>query len=293
VLVLGACGEPADPARDALGAHVPVLGADAVTARYGVPVMPPSGVAFAQEIWISHTLPRGDGRPGWRLPRTRDEALAIARGLYAKVEGGANIGSLARTASNAPGGRADGFAPLPVLHDPSDARARVFLGTPVGALTPLIEYNGGFWFARRIDDTSGRVLEEKFQMECRRRARARVIVFLHKDAYLKREEVLGKTRETALAEAQTMFRMLEEGRSFESLAREFSNDTDSRARGGLLHASEPREGESPDWLRWGDRWLPADLLDVILYTGEVGKVHPRALDTSHGIVLVEILEREP
>ena len=297
---LGACGDGADGADRADGAPAPAGGADVeglgeaeVRARYEAPHLPPGTAAFAQEIWVSHTLPPGDGRPGWRPPRSRAQALAQARDLYVKVRGGADIGHLARAHSNAPGGRADGFAPLLGLRDPPDVRDRVFLGTPIGSLTPLVEWNGGFWFARRVEASRGRELTARFEVERTRRGRARAIVFHHAGAWPEREETRGIPLEQALGSAQHVLDEVARGVPFDELAARYNNDTGLRERAGIVHASEPRPGESPEWLHWGDRFLPAEMMEVVLYTGRVGAVHPQALRTGFGVVVVEVLDREP
>ena len=111
------------------------------------------GIAFGQEIWISWFDKDAKG-PGFRAPRTRVEALALARNLCRAVHGGADLGELALKHSNGTYSRARGLAvvPEPGHRSRPDARDLALLRTPVGELTPLLEWNGGFWFARRISD---------------------------------------------------------------------------------------------------------------------------------------------
>ena len=58
--------------------------------------------------------------------------------------------------------------------------------TPVGELTPLIAWRGGFWFARRITPAQGRRLDVKLRRARKVRARARVIHIHHKGAFPRR-----------------------------------------------------------------------------------------------------------
>ncbi len=270
----------------------PVLSERDVAVRFPTLASPAGGRAYAQEIWISHSLERGDDRPGWRPPRTREAALALARRLYGEVREGADLGTLARRHSNAPGGRAEGFAVLEGVHRPPESRDRVFLNTPPGRLTPLIEWNAGYWFARRVGPEQGRVLEALFRKEMNRRAKARAIVFHHANAWPMRDEFSKVHKSVAMGLAREVLEEVRAGVPFADIASRKGNDADSRARAGLLHATSPRGNEDPAWLRWGDIGYPAELLDVILYTGEVGRVHPEPLDTSHGVVVVEVLERD-
>ncbi|MGE0191729.1 MAG: peptidylprolyl isomerase [Planctomycetota bacterium] len=262
-----------------------------VLRRYPGARLPPEGVAFGQEIWLSYRLDRGEELPGWRTGRTREETLELARTLYGQVRAGADLGALARTHSNAPGGRARGYVALPREGQPLDSRERVLLNTHPGQLTPLVEWNKGFWFARRVTVVQGQELHRLFQQELRRRAKARAVVLGHQDARPHRADFDEIPRGWALAKAHEFLMRVQKGESFAELAPTYSNDA-SKNRGGLLHATNPREGEDPAWLHWGDVGYPDDMMTVILYTGQVGRVHPQVLDTARGAVVLEILERE-
>ena len=128
---------------------------------------------------------------------------------------------------------------------------------------------------RRVAPDQGRKLRQAFDKAARTRAKARAIVFLHKDAFPLRDEFRDVTREDALSYGRGMLEKLDDGEPFADLARRYSNDAVSRARGGVLHGFARRPGESPEWIHWGDDGYPQQLLDLILETGKVGAVHPQ------------------
>ena len=272
---------PFDPMR------VDLLARDALRKAYPVPPPGATGPWFGEEIWISW-LKRGE-HPGLRYPRTEDEALALAKRLYREVRGGADLGALARLHSDAPGQRAYGYGPVLKRRPQPDDRDRVLVGTRIGELTPLIAWHQGFWFARRIPLAKGRSLAEVFDRAQRVRGRARAIVTTHKDAWPRRAEAQRITKARAREFSQGLMDQLLRGTPFEHVARNNSHDKPSRARGGLLHRSQP--GADPEWLRWGDAGLPRQLLEVVLESGTVGRLHPKILDTAWGFVIVQVLER--
>lgn len=257
--------------------------------RYPRPEPGTPGPFHAQEIWVTWRDPAYED-PFHRI-RTREQALALAEDLYRQVKAGAELGPLARAHSHAPGGRIHGWAVLFAVRQDPDLRDRVLVGTRIGELTPLVEWRGGFWFARRIEQSTGERYRAQFEAAMGLRARARAIVFHHNETHLNRDESKGITRTMARGYIQGVFDALQRGEKFEGLAREYSLDEASAQRGGLLHASFPLPGEDPSWLHWGDIGYPQDLLDVVLETGEVGRVHPQPLDTSWGFIAVEVLER--
>ena len=285
VLVLAGCGD------DPVAAPVPtarVEGPEAVD-RLGRLQVPVRETAYGQEIWISW-LERGQTF-GYRYPREKDEAKELALRLYAEVSDGADFGALARKYSNAPGGRAFGFCVLPRDRTQPDVRDRALVLTRTGQRTPVLEWNGGYWFAKRLSDVDGRALEKTFLYTMRQRARGRAIVFLHDDAYPRRVRDKPYPEAKALAHAKGVLDALAQGGDFATLAKRFSHDKKSGERGGVLHATGATQ--SPEWIRWGDRGYPQRLLDVLLEEGTVGKVYPEPLRTRRGVMVVEVLERKP
>ena len=289
VFALGGCGEESAETAVAYApcAVHPPSAVDAL-GRVSIPVRE---MAYGQELWISWM--DAQEKFGYRYPRTKPEAEMLARRMCQAYDAGADIGDLARKHSNAPGGRARGFCVLPRDRQAPDLRDRALLLTPVGERTPLLEWNGGFWFARRVDDARGKQLEAGFRRTMEQRARGRAIVFLHDGAYPRRVRDKPYSQAQAIAHAQGVLEALAEGRTFAELAGQYSHDSASGMRGGVLHATRPREDESQEWIRWGDRGYPQRLLDVLLEEGPVGRVFPRPLLTKRGVMVVEVLERKP
>lgn len=293
VACTSACGEtaaPPAPKPEPDRAGCAVLDPSAVD-RLGTLALPVREVVYGQEIWISWMDKKH--KFGFRYPRTRQEALALARRVCGAVDAGADIGALAKQHSNAPGGRAMGFCKLP--RDPAapDLRDRAVLLTQVGARTPLVVWNGGYWFARRVSDATGRQLEARMAFAMKQRARARAIVFHHDGAFPRRVRDKPYSQAQAVAHAKGVLEALAKGEDFGALAKQYSYDKASGARGGVLHATQPRDDESPEWIRWGDRGFPQRLLDVMLEEGPVGSVFPQPLLTKRGVIVVEVLERLP
>ena len=295
-LLLAACGEEAPERPRSVGGleSTPLpegcktATIDAATARVPRPM---NGVYFAQEIWLSYHSKEHEN-DGYRFPRTRDEALHKIRQLCRSVHGGADIGELAKLWSNAPGGRAAGFcaAPLPQNRAQPDARDIALFRTPVGELTPLLEWRGGFWFAKRISDEQGRALGAQLQAAARTRARARVIHIHHANAWPRRVEFDKYPKEHAIQSARWIIQEVQKGADFAALAKKYSNDV-SRERGGLLETKHPVTGDPTPWVRWGDRNFPKQTLDVILEKGTPGTVWPEPVVTGWGVDVVLVEER--
>lgn len=287
-LLAAGCGEDeADPQADA--AHACRVSTIDV-ARARVP-RPMPGLHFGQEIWLSYHSPEHEGQ-GYRFPRTRDEALHKIRQLCAQVRAGADIGALARRWSNAAGGRADGLCavPLPQNRVKPDARDIALYRTPVGALTPLLEWRGGFWFARRIAEGQGQALGQKLAKAAKVRARARIIHIHHAGAWPRRVEFDRHPQAKAIATARWIIAQARNEEEFAALAKKYSNDV-SRTRGGLLETKHPTTGETTEWIRWGDRNFPQPALEVILEHGTPGAVHPEPVVSGWGVDVVFVIER--
>ncbi len=297
-VVLAACGETPqpDPTNDA---DAKTAGVKPGTCRVqdvdlrSVP-RPLAGVYWGQEVWISYKSKAHEGQ-GFRYPRSRDEALAKARGLCRQAHAGADMGQLARRWSNGDFGIADGLCvvPEPSHRAAPDARDVTLFRTPVGKLTPLIAWRGGFWFAKRVSEAQGRLLDAKLRKAMKVRARARVIHIHHRDAFPRRQAFDEYSKIDAVNKAWAIIRELEhaKGQSFAKLAREHGNDEKTRARDGLMMTKDPRTKEPTEWIRWGDRNFNQPLLEVLLETGTPGQVWPEPVVSGQGVQVVLLLER--
>lgn len=292
VLLCGACGgeDPADqqPAgRYPAGCALQEI--DLQAQRLPVPF---PGLCWGQEIWVTYKS-EGHEDFGFRSSRSRPEALDLARRLCSAVRGGADIGALARKWSNGRGGVAKGFCvvPHPSHRSDLDVRDVALITAEVGELTPLIEWQGGFWFARRVQATQGEALGRILIRERGKRARARVIHLHHREAFPRRHQFDKTTEKHALDKAWRLIRKIQQGADFSEVARKHSNDTKTRARGGLLDTTDPISGKATDWVSWGDRKFSQPLLDVILEKGAVGKLWPEPVVSGQGIDVVLVLER--
>lgn len=255
--------------------------------------LPIPGLYWGQEIWVTY---KSDVHQdyGVRSSRSRAEALDLARKLCRAVEGGEDIGPLARRWSNGMGGLAEGFAvvPEPAHRAAPDARDLALIQTQPGELTPLLEWRGGFWFARRVTKERGQALGAKLAQRAATRAKARVIHIHHSGAFPRRHEFDAYTKEQAVAKAWGLIRKIQDGADFEELARLHSNDARTRAQGGLLSTKDPRTGEPTEWVHWGDRSFSQPLLDVILEKAVPGTLWPEPVLSGQGVDLVLVLQRE-
>jgi len=293
LLLVAACGDgepaPSAPKRTELEEACRVV----PVSLAGVP-RPLPGICWAQEVWISYKAPEHEGH-GFRYPRSKDEALAKARELCREVHAGADIGVVARRWSNGDFGIADGLCvvPEPTHRNAPDERDVTLYRTRVGELTPLIEWRGGYWFARRVGETVGKRLDAKLRLALKVRARARVIHIHYSGAFPRRHEFDDYPKEQAVAKAWSILRELERpgGQGFTQLAREHSNDAGTRERDGLLRTRDPFTKEPTDWVRWGDRNFSQQLLDVILEKGTPGQVWPEPVISDQGVDVVLVLER--
>jgi parvulin-like peptidyl-prolyl isomerase len=241
-----------------------------------------------QEIWVTYNSPE-HAKYGTRTGRTREEALALAKELRAKVEAGADVGALAEEHSNAPGGSAEGFTGL---RDPSrpgaDVRDHALSRTPIGELTPVEEWLGGFWFARRVDLRRGAELQAKFDHAVRQRVRFQAVAIVWTGAEgLREDDIVRRTKEQALERAEACYARAKSGEPFENLAPLYSDDKESRARGGHVHVIGP-DGTSTEWVRKRQPGIEPEVMKF-LFEGKVGDV--ALIETPRAYFVVKILER--
>ena len=242
---------------------------------------------FGQEIWVkyesaAHTAPEG------RYPRKQEEAKALAESLRARVTEGADVGSLARANSNAPGAPVEGFMVLDGQRP--DERYSALKAIAVGEVTPILDFYGGYFFARRVAKERGVELWKRYEKEGVS-ARALAVAVAYKGMVPYRHEVKA-TKEDAIAFAQSRLNEHLNGADFGDLAKRYTNDGYSRDHGGLIYMPRP-------W-GWSDRVTPFDgsylvnlspiLLDVIFHA-QVGVTWPKVIVTDRGIFLVQVLER--
>jgi hypothetical protein len=253
------------------------------------PAAPPTGTPpagaylFAQEIWIAYARP--DPRGERPLGRTPAEARELSDRLRLRVEGGADVGALAREHSNGPGAPVDGFAMLD--GQGPDPRYDALRAVADGALTPTIEVQGGFWFARRLTLERGLALLARYEKEGTR-ARAQAIAFAFKGMVPFRYDVK-HSKADAIASAEARLRELLDGADFSALARRWSNDVYSAPNGGVIQL--PRPGRWSPWITPFDaNQVSPELLEVI-FKAEVGQLWPHVIVTARAIMLVKVLER--
>lgn len=290
-----ACGDGGD-AEDGqgVGARIPkACGLATIDVRAARVPRPIPGLYWGQEIWLTYRSEEY-GIHGVRATRSREEALDLARKLCAAVHGGEDIGVLARKYSNGMGGVARGFAvvPEPSHRSAPDARDIALMNAEVGEITPLIEWRGGFWFARRIPPEQGRQLGDLLQREASKRARARVIHIHHRDAWPRRHQFDQYTKQQAVEKAWALIREIQRGKDFAALARLHSNDKKTRENSGLLTTIHPITKEPTEWVRWGDRNFSQPLLDVLLEKGVPGKLWPEPVISGQGVDVVFLVERK-
>jgi len=255
------------------------------------PILPPSvgQLYIAQEIWLTYESP-AHAKLGRRVLRPSAQAKELAEALRRRVLAGEDIGRLAREESNAPGGAADGFVRLPVNRAKPDERDLAVMTIREGEVTELVDWQGGWWFAKRVDTAKGVELERRFEELRTLRARGQAIV-LHYDKAHPFTYDQKRTREQAREVAEALLKRALAGEDFAALARKFSSDIKSGDAGGHLTDTDPVTGLPTPWIHVGSTAFPMAMLEV-LFHGELGKVHPEVLDTSRGFIIVKPLERK-
>ena len=304
LLVCAACGEDGGGAGNGTGngeatgrggasTHSQGCAVSKIDVRAARVPRPVPGLYWGQEIWLTYKS-EAYGDFGFRSHRSRSEALDLARTLCTAAHAGEDIGVLARKWSNGMGGIAKGFVvvPEPAHREDPDERDIALITTAPGAITPLIEWRGGFWFAKRIAAEKGRALGRLLEQEVSKRAQARVIHIHHRGAFPRRAAFDQYTQQQAVQKAWAIIRSVNKGADFQDLARRHSNDQKTRARSGLLSTIDPITKRPTDWVRWGDRNFSQPLLDVILEKGVVGRIWPEPVLSGQGVDIVLVVARE-
>lgn len=267
-LLLAACGEePATP-----GPGGPLAG------RY-----------VGQEIWLTYFSPE-HALYGRRIHRTAEEARALAEALRARVLAGEDIGALAETHSNAPGAAAGGFSGvLPADADAPTERDRALASVAVGEVTPIVDWLGGMWFARRIDRAAAARLQVRLDRVRAERVRLRAIVLLYQGVWVPDPALsrgVTRTKERAVALAETLLERARAGEDFEALAREFSDDAASAKNGGLVQVAR-EGGVQTAWLHRFETWVPDSVLRAAFAT-PAGEVHPDVVVSPRGVFVLRV-----
>jgi hypothetical protein len=251
---------------------------------------PEPGPYVAQEVWITYHDPRYE-KFGQRTGRPRDEALALAKALRAKVLAGADIGRIAQEHSNANGGAALGFSYwIAEERGNWEGRGPALAATRIGDVTEIIDWKGGFWFARRVSEARGKELDALFRREQQRKAKIAAIYVAYEGLdVLDEGDTVTRTKEQALRRAEEALRRALAGEDFAVLVKNFSDHVATRERGGAVIVKGP-DGKETDWIRPQQPWIEPEVLDAAFH-GEDGKVFPKVLDTARGLFIVKVLER--
>ncbi len=270
-LLVGGCGgEP--------GAGTPASG-------------PIRGEYYGQEVWLTYFSP-AHAAYGRRMNRTRAQARALAESLRARVASGEDVGEIAREHSNAPGAAARGFSGrLPANPGAPSARDRAMASVEVGELTPIVDWMGGMWFARRIDTGKARELEGVLDVVRRERAKARAIVLLYEGAWVP-DPSLRSTRpkEQAIELGRQLLERAGRGEDFATLARKYSDDPASRARGGMIAVTHGKDDESTPWIHRWETWVPDSVLQAIFETPP-NTVVPHVVVSERGVFVLKVEDR--
>ncbi len=258
-----------------------------------LPVLQPGEHIYGEEIWVPYEHP-DHARNGIRdVEPTRTKAHEKIETYREWVVGGQeDIPDLARRGSRMPAALVGGYTgPLPRVRSEPDARDQALMRAQVGDLTPIVEWNHGFCFARRIPKGRGLQLHARYYAARNKiRARGRAISIHYRYARPHRVEFDKFTKEMAIQRAEKFIAEIKAGRDFGALAAEINNDEGLKEAKGVLRDLE-RGAPGAEWINWTSRWFPYPVLVALLETGEVGKVMPKPLVTRYGVFVLEVLER--
>jgi hypothetical protein len=294
-LVLTGCGD--EPAGDR----------PAVTPYRGAGETGPSAgnLYVAQEVWLTYDSPPHQQFP-IRVARSKEDARRLAEALHARATKGDDVGLMAQEHSNAPGARAEGFSGvLPRDREHPDERDRALMSVREGEVTPIVDWRGGFWFAKRITTAAAKPLEALFDRLVEqgkaaqyRRVRARVIVLSHNEAFPARVEADRITPEMACAKGRAVVAAIRAGADFAEVAKNGIPDQplsgswdDSGAEGGVMRAQVDPLGKGSPWVMRYDTGYPDALLQLLFDPATPVGLHPEPLRTGRGVIVVELLER--
>ena len=258
-----------------------------------LPVLQTGEHVYGEEIWVPYEHPEHAKRGVRDVEPTRAKARkAIEEYREWVVKGQQDLPDLARSVSRMPAALIGGYTgPLPRTRSDPDARDVALIRAKVGALTPIIEWNHGFLFARRVPRGRGIQLHRRYQAARDKiRARGRMIVVGYRNARPRRVEFDKFPKEMAIKKAEKLLAEIKGGRDFGAVASGFNNDAGLKEAKGVMRDLE-RGTPGVEWINWTSRWFPYPVLVALLETGEVGKVMPKPLVTRYGVIVLEVLER--
>jgi hypothetical protein len=248
---------------------------------------------FGQAVWLTYFSPE-HARYGRRHDRVKKKALHLAQRLRREVLAGSDIGQVAREWSNAPGGIADGITPkLPLDAGRPGPRAKALSAVAIGEVTEVVEWLGGYWFAKRIDVRRAAQLEKRFNLLARDRASFRAIALVYRGAWIANPEVarqVKRSKEEAIRLAETFLQRALDGEDFAALAREHSEDKASAQHGGLITLPVPEPGWE-HYVRRVEPGVPEAVLGVV-FEDPPGTVHPGVVVTRRGVFVVKTEDRK-
>tara|TARA_R110000850_G_scaffold160212_3_gene284489 strand:- start:2690 stop:4687 length:1998 start_codon:yes stop_codon:yes gene_type:complete len=209
-----------------------------------------------QQVSASHILikiSRGASPSDTLMAWNRIEAI------YKELQQGADFGSLARTKSEGPSAGNEGglgwFGAFVMAYE----FETVAYETPVGTFSKPIRTDFGYHIVYVND----------------KRADPGEVTVAHIMTFDKQEE----GEQTAASRIQEIYQQLEEGRSFEELAREFSDDENSAARGGRLD-------------KFGTGGIDETFANAAFELQEKG-AYSKPVETKYGWHIVQLLEKHP
>lgn len=255
-MLLGGCECGATGGADA-GLPVPVPEVETAAA---VPTEPPVCAIAILIAW------QGADGADPRVTLSEEDARARAEDMLARLDLGADFGTLAAAES----------------HHPASSARRGLVGTyahgewpaPFGQLEERIARMGPFETSQVLHTTGGWVIVQRWPTELRHSRHILIRMAGAPGAGL----AITRTREDALTSALEIRRQLLEGADFATLARTHSDDTETAAAGG-------------DRGVLGRGRLPA-VYESIEYQLAVGELS-EPIETDEGFELIERLEDPP
>ncbi|MFT5926468.1 MAG: peptidyl-prolyl cis-trans isomerase SurA [Rubritalea sp.] len=209
-----------------------------------------------QQINASHVLIKVS-----RGASPADTLLAWNRiqDIYKEVQAGASLGSLARTKSEGPSAGNEGnigwFGPFTMAYE----FETVAYETPVNAFSKPIRTDFGYHIVY-VNDKRPNPGE---------RTVAHIMTFDKEEA----------DKNTAATRIQELYGQLEQGRRFEELAKEFSDDANSAPRGGELN-------------KFGTGGIDETFANVAFELKEKG-AYSKPIETKYGWHIIKLLEKHP
>ncbi|WP_292889186.1 peptidylprolyl isomerase [Nonlabens sp.] len=179
--------------------------------------------------------------------------------IYKELQQGADFGSLARAKSEGPSAGNEGnigwFGAFVMAYEFETAAYE----TPVASFSKPIRTDFGYHIVYVND----------------KRPNPGEVTVAHIMTY----DQQGEGEQTAATRIQEIYQQLEEGKSFEELAREFSDDENSAARGGRLN-------------KFGTGGIDETFANAAFELQEKG-AYTRPLETKYGWHIIQLLEKHP